>query len=150
MRVLEAGIWAVGLAISLLPLRTPLEAVAGVDAPMTLACAEAASLEAFSLIAFCLSSSLAKIGTRSSGIGLLSCGACEHVRNFGYIMGAYLEALAELDEFCYTLLHFVLHQCLLLLSEPLLFIGDEVTESRKRISRLLLRGDQRNLVIMCF
>lgn len=42
------------------------------DGPMLRACVDAASLLAFSRIARCFSSSLAKIGTKSSGIGLLS------------------------------------------------------------------------------
>lgn len=41
-------------------------------APMVRAVVEAASSVAFSRICRCLSSSLAKIGTRSSGMGLLS------------------------------------------------------------------------------
>jgi hypothetical protein len=38
------------------------------------ACVELASLVALSRICFCFSSSLARIGTKSSGIGLLSYG----------------------------------------------------------------------------
>jgi len=51
---------------------TPLEAVAGVEGPIARASADAASALAFSLICFCLSSSFARIGTRSSGMGLFS------------------------------------------------------------------------------
>lgn len=72
--VFEAGIWEPGLraASTTLGARTPRDAVAGVEAPMALASLDSASFLAFSLIAFCFSSSLARIGTRSSGIGLLS------------------------------------------------------------------------------
>ena len=42
------------------------------DTPMARACADCASAADFSLILRCFSSSLARIGTRSSGIGLLS------------------------------------------------------------------------------
>lgn len=38
------------------------------------ACVSAASCADFSLICFCFSSSLARMSTRSSGMGLLSCG----------------------------------------------------------------------------
>lgn len=41
--------------------------------PIVRACVELASLVAFSRICFCFSSSFARIGTKSSGIGLLSC-----------------------------------------------------------------------------
>ena len=41
--------------------------------PIVRACVELASLLALSRICFCFSSSLAKIGTKSSGMGLLSC-----------------------------------------------------------------------------
>ena len=51
----------------------PRAAFAGLVAPMVRACADVASWVDFSRMARCLSSSLAKIGTRSSGIGLLSC-----------------------------------------------------------------------------
>ena len=54
--------------------KTPRDAVAGVDAPIARASVLSASFLAFSLIAFCFSSSLARMGTRSSGMGLLSCG----------------------------------------------------------------------------
>jgi len=43
--------------------------------PIVRACVEVASLEAFSRICFCFSSSFARIGTKSSGMGLLSYGA---------------------------------------------------------------------------
>ena len=43
-----------------------------VEGPMFRACVEEASLVAFSRIARCLSSSLAKMGNKSSGMGLLS------------------------------------------------------------------------------
>lgn len=52
---------------------TPREAVVGLEAPIARAWDDAASLLAFSLIARCFSSSFARIGTRSSGIGLFSC-----------------------------------------------------------------------------
>lgn len=51
----------------------PREALAGVVAPMARAWVDAASLLAFSRMARCFSSSLAKMGTKSSGMGLLSC-----------------------------------------------------------------------------
>jgi len=51
----------------------PREEVVGLEAPMARAWDDAASLLAFSLIARCFSSSFARIGTRSSGIGLFSC-----------------------------------------------------------------------------
>ena len=51
----------------------PRDAVVGLEAPMARAWEEAASLLAFSIIARCFSSSFARIGTRSSGIGLFSC-----------------------------------------------------------------------------
>jgi len=51
---------------------TPREAVAGVEAPIARADDDVASCKAFSLINRCLSSSLARIGTRSSGMGLFS------------------------------------------------------------------------------
>lgn len=50
----------------------PREAVVGLEAPMARAWDDAASLLAFSLIACCLSPSFARIGTRSSGIGLFN------------------------------------------------------------------------------
>jgi hypothetical protein len=50
----------------------PREALAAVAAPMLRACEDEASLLALSRMAFCFSSSLARIGTKSSGIGLLS------------------------------------------------------------------------------
>ena len=46
---------------------TPRDAVAAVDAPIARACVDSESFLAFSLIRRCFSSSLAKIGTRSSG-----------------------------------------------------------------------------------
>ena len=50
------------------------EAVAVVvRGPIARACDDSASLLDFSLISRCFSSSLARIGTRSSGIGLFSC-----------------------------------------------------------------------------
>ena len=50
----------------------PREAVVGLEAPMARAWDEAASLLALSLIACCFSSSFARIGTRSSGMGWFS------------------------------------------------------------------------------
>jgi hypothetical protein len=61
--ILDGGTWV------------PREALAAVAAPMLRACADEASLLALSRMARCFSSSLARIGTRSSGIGLLSCQA---------------------------------------------------------------------------
>lgn len=51
---------------------------------------------------------------------------------------AHLEALTELEQFCHTLFHLILHQCLLLLGEPVLLIGYEISKRRKRIRRRLL------------
>ena len=47
-------------------------AVGGILIPIRRALPSSASLADFSIIAFCLSSSLAKMGTRSAGMGLLS------------------------------------------------------------------------------
>jgi len=51
---------------------TPREAVAGVEAPIARAVVDVASCRAFSLICRCFSSSLVRIGTRSSGMGLFN------------------------------------------------------------------------------
>lgn len=53
----------------------PREALTAVAAPMLRACDDAASLLALSRIARCFSSSFARMGTKSSGMGLLSCQA---------------------------------------------------------------------------
>lgn len=41
-----------------------------------------------------------------------------------------LEALTEFHEFRHALVHLVLHQCLPLLRQSLLLVGDEITERR--------------------
>ena len=51
----------------------PAAAATVLDTPIARAWCDSASLTDFSLILRCFSSSLARIGTRSSGIGLLSC-----------------------------------------------------------------------------
>ena len=56
---------------------TPLVALAGEGKPILRAWEDCASRVAFSLIARCFSSSLASIGTRSSGMGLFSYTNCQ-------------------------------------------------------------------------
>lgn len=52
--------------------------------PMVRACVEEASLVAFSRICFCFSSSLARIGTKSSGMGLFSCTLSQYFKSTSY------------------------------------------------------------------
>jgi hypothetical protein len=116
------------------------ELVAGVAlsaavAPMERACAEVASLEDFSMIARCFSSSLARIFTRSSGIGLFN-----WQRQYSVIQGStelageiYLETLTELEQLSHTLIPLAFHQCLALLRQPLLLVSNKFTERRKCI-----------------
>lgn len=73
--ILDPSACVIGLRVESEFLATvkPREAVVGLEAPIARAWDDAASLLAFSLIIRCLSSSFARIGTRSSGIGLFSC-----------------------------------------------------------------------------
>lgn len=104
------------------------------DAPMLRAPDEDASFVAFSRIAFCLSSSLARMGTRSSGIGLLSCRGEKVSRvSIECVMMINLETLAELDQLRHAFVHLAFHQCLTFLSQSLLLVGDEVAECWKGI-----------------
>lgn len=67
------------------PATTPLDACVGFDGPMARASFASASVLAFSLIKRCFSSSLVKMGTKSSGIGCLSwMKSCVVIATFGW------------------------------------------------------------------
>ena len=83
---------------------------------------------AFSNMAFCFSSSLARIGMRSSGMGLLSCQVVSDMAECNQ-KGTNLERLAELDQIRLALVHLALCQRLLSLSEALLLVGHKVAEA---------------------
>lgn len=119
----------------------PRLACVGVDGPIERASAEDASSLAFSMIWRWRPSSFARIGTRSSGMGLLSYTTrhTQHTHsNINRKSGAtHLEALAELDEVCHALVHVALHERLALLSQTLLLVLHKVAERRERVRRRL-------------
>jgi hypothetical protein len=80
------------------------------EAPIFRAWAEAASFVDFSLMARCFSSSLARMGTRSSGMGLLSWVVDQYGCRPKKQSGTYLETLTELDEVCHPFVHVALDQ----------------------------------------
>ena len=119
----------------------PRDADVGLVAPIARALVEDASRSDLSFIAFCFSLSFARIGTKSSGIGLLSC-KCQ-TEPTQPIRKTYLERLAELDQLRQPLIHFVLDESLPLLRQPLLLIGDEISECGKRVGGRLEKSQHR-------
>lgn len=122
----------------------PLPAVVvSVEGPMTRACPDSASLVAFSRIWRCLSSSFARIVTRSSGIGLFSCVVVvmvvsyhsPHDRPNLNLRSTHLERLTELHQLRHTLVHLILDQRMLLPQQPVLLRRDKVPESGHRVGR---------------
>ena len=109
-------------------------------APMVRACAEVASLVDFSIMARCFSSSLARIFTRSSGMGLFN---WQRTALSAWLNRTnrrnYLETLTKLEQISHTLIPLALHQCFALLRQPLLLVSNKFAERRKCIRWKLLR-----------
>jgi hypothetical protein len=84
---------------------------------------------AFSLIARCLSLSFARIGTRSSGIGLFSCQSHKRLCTDDELE-AHLEILAKLDQFGLAFIHVALDKRLAFSGEALSFVGNKSNEGR--------------------
>ena len=103
------GLW-VGSEFLALATAKPREAVVGLEAPMARAWENAASLLAFSLIACCFPSSFARIGMRSSGIGLFSCQP-HKLCCIDDELETYLEIFTKLDWFCQAFIHVALDRC---------------------------------------
>lgn len=102
----------------------------GMATPIVRALLSPASLAAFSTIAFCLSPSFARMGTRSSGMVCFNCMAELLAGVVGeHIASTNLKALAKFNEFTQPLVLLVLHKRLLLLRHPFLFAADKVPEA---------------------